>query len=242
MCKLFPHLKNCSNIEIGSQSPWVSEMLLQSLFHTGKKCILQKTLYLCNSWQKKHRNNNYQLQFKILPLQNPYQSCCSKYLILPHQFLTCIYCPVCLSSVWFTCTYWVERCIKIFLCTQLPYLQTSTSRVVWVDQVCLYLDYILYFIISGSVSWHFDHPAWKFSTRWKRGPCQWQYSVFTALIHSIRCFLSWLVKCLVSSNHMWCVIFPSGQFWPAACGGGPHRGDGGGQVSYMSLSFDDITF
>ena len=35
--------------------------------------------------------------------------------------------------------------------------------------------------------------------------------------------------------------FASGQFWPAACGGGPHRRDGGGKVSFMSLSFDSIT-
>ena len=29
----------------------------------------------------------------------------------------------------------------------------------------------------------------------------------------------------------------SGLFRTAACGGGPHRGDGGGQVSYMSHHF-----
>lgn len=33
------------------------------------------------------------------------------------------------------------------------------------------------------------------------------------------------------------VVFPSGQLWTAACGGGPQRGDGAGQVSYVFVAF-----
>lgn len=33
------------------------------------------------------------------------------------------------------------------------------------------------------------------------------------------------------------VVFPSGQLWTAACGGGTQRGDGAGQVSFVFLAF-----
>lgn len=40
--------------------------------------------------------------------------------------------------------------------------------------------------------------------------------------------------------HVFVLFFLVGQFWPTACGGGPQSGDGGGQVSHVSLSSDSI--
>lgn len=80
-----------------------------------------------------------------------------------------------------------------------------------------------YFLCVGLVSRHPDQPAWMLVEDGKENH---------------------VYGCPGSSKFHRCifVVFPPGQFWPAACGGGLHRGDGGEQVSYMSLSSNSITF